>query len=454
MTIQTVILAAGQGKRMHSDVPKVLHLLAGKAVLEHVIDTALVLAPDSKPVVVYGHQGNALKSYLADRPVIWAHQTEQLGTGHALQQAMSHIKGNQQVLVLYGDVPLISVQTLKRLIDNTPADAAGILTAILDNPAGYGRIKRNKQQQLTGIVEEKDATADERCLTEVNSGIYLLPSERLKKWLSQLQNKNSQNEYYLTDVIAMAVNESMPVVTVHPDKAEEISGINDRVQLAQAERLYQLAQAEKLMRQGVSIADPARFDVRGDVTVGRDVYIDVNVILEGHVVIGDGCRIGPNTMIRDSQIGSRVDIRANSVIEETSIAADCVIGPFARLRPGTVLASNVHIGNFVEVKKSQIADGSKINHLSYIGDSDVGKKVNIGAGTITCNYDGVNKHKTVIGDGAFIGSGTELVAPVTVGEQATIGAGSTITQDAPAKQLTLARSHQQTIKDWQRPEKE
>lgn len=454
MTIQTVILAAGQGKRMYSDLPKVLHLLAGKAMLQHVIETATTLLPTVKPIVIYGHQGEILKLQLAHSPVTWVHQAEQLGTGHALQQALPHLSDNHQVLVLYGDVPLISIQTLKRLIENTPVDAVGMLTVMMDDPSGYGRIKRDNKQYIVGVIEEKDATIEERDITEVNSGIYLFPTKQLKKWLSQLQNTNAQREYYLTDVIALAVKETIPVHTVHPEKREEINGINDRAQLAQAERFYQRTQADLLMRQGVSLADPSRFDVRGDVIIGRDVCIDVNVILEGRVVIGDGCKIGPNTLIRDSQIGNKVSILANSVIEETEMAAGCVIGPFARLRPGTVLDANVHVGNFVEVKKSHLGAGSKANHLSYIGDSDIGKKVNIGAGTITCNYDGVNKHKTIIGDHAFIGSGTQLVAPVTIGEQATIGAGSTITQNAPAKQLTLARAHQQTIRHWQRPEKE
>jgi bifunctional UDP-N-acetylglucosamine pyrophosphorylase/glucosamine-1-phosphate N-acetyltransferase len=453
MTIQTVILAAGQGKRMHSDLPKVLHCLAGKPMLEHVIETARKIMPDVKPVVVYGHQGDVLKTRLAHSPVNWVHQAEQLGTGHALQQALGHISDEALVLVLYGDVPLISVETLKRLIEKTPIDSIGMLTAMLDNPTGYGRIKRDKQQHIVGIVEEKDATADERHIHEVNSGIYLLPARRLKKWLPQLQNKNAQGEYYLTDVVAMAVKEAINVHAVHPENQTEICGINDRIQLAQAERFYQRKQADMLMRQGVTLIDPARVDIRGDVTIGRDVIIDVNVILEGRVVISDGCTIGANTIIRDSELGQRVEVRVNSVIEGASIGEHCVIGPFARLRPDSVLASHAHIGNFVEIKKSEIGEGSKINHLSYIGDSEVGSKVNIGAGTITCNYDGVNKHKTIIGDKAFIGSGTELVAPVTIGAGATIGAGSTITEDAPAEQLTVARAKQHTVQHWRRPEK-
>lgn len=454
MTIQTVILAAGQGKRMHSDLPKVLHCLAGKPMLEHVIETAVKIMPAVKPVVVYGHQGDVLKDRLSQAPVHWVHQAEQLGTGHALQQALGHVSDEALVLVLYGDAPLISVATLKRLIEAASADAISILTAVLDKPTGYGRIKRNAQQQIVGIVEEKDATAAEREIHEVNSGIYVLPAKQLKKWLPQLKNKNAQGEYYLTDVIAMAVSESMQVHAVHPDKQQEICGINDRIQLAQAERFYQQRQADVLMRQGVTLMDPARVDVRGEVTIGRDVILDVNVILEGRVVISDGCVIGANTIIRNSELGQQVEVRANSIIEGASIGDHCVIGPFARLRPDAVLAPHAHIGNFVEIKKSQVGEGSKINHLSYIGDSEVGSKVNIGAGTITCNYDGVNKHKTIIGDGAFIGSGAELVAPVTIGAGATIGAGSTITENAPAKQLTLARARQHTVEHWRRPEKE
>lgn len=453
MTIQTVILAAGQGKRMHSDLPKVLHCLAGKPILEHVIETAIKIMPEVKPVVVYGHQGEVLKAQLAHSPVHWAHQAEQLGTGHALQQALGHVSDEALVLVLYGDAPLISVATLKRLIEATSADSIGMLTAVLDNPTGYGRIKRDAQQRIVGIVEEKDATPAEREIREVNSGIYVLPARHLKKWLPQLKNKNAQGEYYLTDVIAMAVSEAMQVRAVQPENQQEICGINDRIQLAQAERFYQYRQAEILMRQGVTLLDPARLDVRGEVTIGRDVTIDVNVILEGRVVISDGCMIGANTIIRDSELGLQVEVRANSVIEGASVGDHCVIGPFARLRPDAVLASHAHIGNFVEIKKSQIGEGTKINHLSYIGDSEIGSKVNIGAGTITCNYDGVNKHKTIIGDKAFVGSGTELVAPVMIGAGATIGAGSTITEDAPAEQLTVARARQHTIQHWRRPEK-
>ena len=383
----------------------------------------------------------------------WIEQKEQLGTGHALLQALPAINADDRVLVLYGDVPLISEEILKTLISTTPTNAIGMLTAQLANPTGYGRIKRDKQHNIVGIVEEKDATEKEKAITEINSGIYFVPANYLKKWLPELNNQNAQKEYYLTDIIACADKENIKVHAVSPRYTEEILGVNDRIQLAQLERFYQWQQAEKLMRQGVTLYDPMRLDVRGEVQVGRDVTIDVNVILEGRVVIGDECIIGPNVMLCNTELGARVEVRANSVIDGAEIATGCIIGPFARIRPGTVLATNTHVGNFVEIKNSIVGESSKINHLSYVGDSEVGKRVNIGAGTITCNYDGVNKHKTIIGDEAFIGSNTQLVAPVRIGEGATIGAGSTITEDAPAKQLTVARTRQQTIKDWQRPVK-
>jgi bifunctional UDP-N-acetylglucosamine pyrophosphorylase/glucosamine-1-phosphate N-acetyltransferase len=453
MTIQIVILAAGQGKRMHSIVPKVLHELAGKSLLEHVIDTALRVADETSPIIINGHQGNKVASELAHYKVRWIEQKEQLGTGHAVLQALPAINEDDRVLVLYGDVPLISEDILKTLIASTPKSAIGMLTATLANPTGYGRIKRNKQQNIIGIIEEKDASEKEKAITEINSGIYFVPATYLKKWLPALENQNAQKEYYLTDIIACADKEKIQVHAVSPRHIEEILGVNDRVQLSQLERFYQLQQAEKLMRQGVTIYDPARLDVRGEVKVGRDVTIDVNVILEGHVVIGDECIIGPNVVLCNTELGARVEVKANSVIDSAEIATGCIVGPFARIRPGTVLASNAHIGNFVEIKNSIVGENSKINHLSYVGDSEVGKRVNIGAGTITCNYDGVNKHKTIIGDEAFIGSNSQLVAPIRIGEGATIGAGSTITEDAPAKQLTISRSRQQTIKDWQRPVK-
>jgi len=453
MTIQVVILAAGLGKRMHSHLPKVLHCLSGKSLLLHVVETAFVISPATQPVVVYGHQGKMLRDALAHYSIRWVEQREQLGTGHALLQALPIIPDDTRVLILCGDVPLITEQTLNKLIHATPSHALGMLTAHLSNPAGYGRIKRDKHHHIIDIIEEKDATEDERNIMEINPGIYFVPAHFLKKWLPLLNNKNVQSEYYLTGIIASAVQEHIPIHAVQPRRNEEIVGVNDRVQLAHLERFYQHEQAEKLMHQGVTLRDPARIDIRGEVRIGRDVVIDVNVIFEGRVVIGDECVIGANSILRDTELGKRVEVKAHSIIEGAKITDDCIIGPFARIRPDTVLAEQVHIGNFVEIKKSHIAKGSKVNHLSYIGDSDIGKHVNIGAGTITCNYDGINKHKTIIEDNAFIGSCTQFVAPVTIGEGATIGAGSTITRDAPPHTLTLSRAPQQTIEGWQRPKK-
>lgn len=452
MAIQIVILAAGQGKRMHSTQPKVLHTVAGKPLLEHVIGTAQHISPDLSPIVVYGHQGDRLREAMSHHTVQWVEQKQQLGTGHALMLALSAIQDNHQVLVLYGDVPLISEQTLKNLIAETPRDAIGMLTAHVMDPRGYGRIKRDAHGHIVGIVEEKDATVAEKAITEINPGIYLVPAHYLKKWLPTLNNQNAQGEYYLTDIIALAVQEHIPVYTAQPQRMEEILGVNDRMQLAYLERFYQLQLAEKLMRQGVTLYDPARLDVRGEVHIGRNVVIDVNVILEGRVTIGDDCVIGPNTLLRNTQLGRGVEVKANSVLDGAEVGEGCVIGPFARLRPGTVLKEQVHVGNFVEIKNSQVDGRSKINHLSYVGDSEIGKSVNVGAGTITCNYDGVNKHKTVIEDNAFIGSNTALVAPVSIGAGATIGAGSTISKDAPAHQLTLSRAPQVTVEGWQRPQ--
>jgi bifunctional UDP-N-acetylglucosamine pyrophosphorylase/glucosamine-1-phosphate N-acetyltransferase len=453
MAIQVVVLAAGQGKRMHSRLAKVLHELAGKPLLEHVIETALQIADETSPIIINGHQGKEVNGALSHHIVRWVEQKEQLGTGHALLQALPVISADDRVLVLYGDVPLISESILKTLINTTPLQAIGMITANLPNPTGYGRILRDTQHQVVGIVEEKDATEKERAITEVNSGIYLIPANYLSEWLPALKNQNAQKEYYLTDVITQAVKQHISIHAISPRFVEEIFGVNDRLQLAQLERFYQRQQAEKLMQQGVSIYDPARFDVRGTVQVGRDVVIDVNVILEGHVVIGDECVIGPNVILSNTELGARVEVRANSIIDSAEIASDCIVGPFARIRPGTVLASSVHVGNFVEIKNSVVGEKSKINHLSYVGDSEIGQRVNIGAGTITCNYDGVNKHKTIIGDEVFIGSNSQLVAPIRIGKGATIGAGSTITEDAPEDKLTLARARQQTIKDWQRPGK-
>jgi bifunctional UDP-N-acetylglucosamine pyrophosphorylase/glucosamine-1-phosphate N-acetyltransferase len=453
MALSIVILAAGQGKRMNSNLPKVLHPLAGKPLLEHVVTTVTQLKPVQKPLIIYGHQGDILKQQLASLDVNWIEQKQQLGTGHALQQALPSITADNRVLVLYGDVPLITVETLQHFIASTPADAVGIMTALLSNPSGYGRIIRNGKNKIINIIEDKDTTPTEKEIKEINSGIYLIPVKYLQKWLPQLQNKNSQQEYYLTDIIHLALKDKIEICAIHPKEAEEVLGINDRIQLAQLERLYQQREAKRLMLQGVTIYDPQRIDIRGKIVIGKDVVIDVNVIFEGKVVIGNQCRIGPNTFLRNVNIGDNVEILANSVIDGAEIANNCIIGPFARLRPGTQLNSAIHIGNFVEIKNSIIGENTKINHLSYIGDSELGKKVNIGAGTITCNYDGANKHRTLIGDEVFIGSNSQLVAPVSIGTGATIGAGSTITRDAPANQLTLTRAEQRSIANWQRPKK-
>jgi len=452
--IQPLILAAGQGTRMRSHLPKVLHLLAGKPLLEHVISAALSISPDAAPVIICGHQSDLLRQIFSQHNVRWVEQQEQLGTGHAVMQALPELDSDARVLVLYGDVPLISPQTLKRLIEVTPKEAIGMLTAVLPHPKGYGRIKRDKAGRVVGIVEEKDTSIEEKAINEINPGIYLLPVSYLQAWLPELSNKNAQGEYYLTDIIARAVKEKIQIHDVQPERHEEIEGINNRIQLAHLERFYQREYAEKLMEEGVTIYDPARLDIRGELIAGKDVILDVNVIIEGRVVIGSGCKIGPNVVLRNVHLGEQVEVRANSVIEDARIASHCIIGPFARIRPGTELAEHVHVGNFVEVKNSRIADNSKVNHLSYIGDAEVGKHVNVGAGTITCNYDGANKHKTTIGDNVHIGSDTQLVAPVTIGAGATIAAGSTIVRDVEPAGLTLShRIDQRSLKAWKRPEK-
>ncbi len=453
MSLSTVILAAGQGTRMRSTLPKVLHSLGGKPLLAHVIEAAQQLSA-SDIHVIYGHGGSQVPEALNHLQVDWVEQAEQLGTGHAVAQALPHVPDKAMVLVLYGDVPLISPTTLRRLLAEAGADRLALLTLFLDDPKGYGRIVRDAQGSVLRIVEEKDASEKERAIQEVNTGILAVAAQRLRHWLDRLDNNNIQGEYYLTDIIAMAVADGVAVRACHPDRPEEVMGINDRAQLAQLERVYQTSKAQALMLQGVTLLDPNRFDLRGEVTVGRDVVIDVNVILAGEVTLGDRVRIGPNTLIRNAQIGDGVAVLANCVIEDAIIGTDSRIGPFARIRPETELADHVHIGNFVEIKKSQVAEGSKINHLSYVGDTTVGRDVNMGAGTITCNYDGAYKHRTLIGDRAFIGSDTQLVAPVRIGDGATIGAGSTITHDAPSEKLTLCRSTQQvTIDTWKRPVK-
>lgn len=452
MSLSVIILAAGQGKRMHSALPKVLHPLAGKALLEHVIDTSQQLNP-ARTLVVYGHGGNAVPAHIGHLAVQCVEQTEQLGTGHAVMQAMPWVPGAEIALVLYGDVPLIKAATLQRLLEAAGVNHLAVLTVTMQDPSGYGRIVRDRHNKVLRIVEDKDATLDERAITEINTGILAVNADRLRTWLGLLKNENTQGEYYLTDIIAHAVHDGVEVNTVSAATVTEVMGVNNKLQLAELERYYQRAQAEHFMQQGVTLSDPSRFDVRGELSCGSDVLIDINVILEGKVTLGSRVRIGPNCCLRNARIGDDVEILANCVVEDADIAAGCRIGPFARIRPQTTLAEQVHVGNFVEVKKSHVGPGSKINHLTYIGDSRIGQHVNVGAGTITCNYDGVNKHQTVIGDGAFIGSGTELVAPVEIGAGATIGAGSTITRNAPADKLTLTRIKQQTIDEWQRPGK-
>ncbi len=454
MKITTVILAAGKGTRMRSELPKVLHNIAKKPLLKHVYDMSSQLDNNTIKIVI-GHGAELVKTTLKDIATDWVEQRQQLGTGHAVQQVANQISDSDTVLILYGDVPLLKLATVKQLIANVNEKSLALLTVKLENPTGYGRIVRDATGQVIKIVEEKDASATEKLINEGNTGIMAVRGDKLKKWLSQLSNKNAQGEYYLTDVIEMAVADQMVVVTSQPETVDEVLGVNNRLQLSHLERVYQLEQANILMEQGVTLIDPSRFDLRGSInSVGQDVEIDINVIFEGQNCIGNNVKIGPQCQIKDAVIGDNVEILANSVIDRAIIGAGSKIGPFARLRPESVLAQDVHIGNFVEIKKSSVAQGSKINHLSYIGDSTVGSQVNIGAGTITCNYDGVNKFRTIIEDGAFIGSDTQLVAPVTIGKNATIGAGSTITRDSPENQLTISRIKQISIPGWQRPVKQ
>jgi bifunctional UDP-N-acetylglucosamine pyrophosphorylase/glucosamine-1-phosphate N-acetyltransferase len=453
MKIKTLILAAGQGTRMRSKLPKVLHKIADRALLHHVYDTSAQLE-NNDIFVIYGHGGELVKNQLAQLNVIWIEQAQQLGTGHAVQQAESHINDDDMVLILYGDVPLLKKDTIATLLANVSKQSLALLTVTLANPTGYGRIVRDQQQRIIKIVEQKDANEAEQKITEVNTGILATQGGNLKNWLARLGNNNAQKEYYLTDIIEMAVNDGLTVISNQPHNEDEVLGVNNRQQLAHLERVFQLEQALKLMEVGVTLRDPARLDVRGKFSqLGQDIEIDVNVIFEGNNQIADNVKIGSGCVIKNSVIGENVVILPNSIIEDGIVGANCRIGPFARLRPEAKLANDVHIGNFVEIKKSTVGVGSKINHLSYIGDSLVGSGVNIGAGTITCNYDGVNKFQTVIEDGAFIGSDTQLVAPVTVGKNATIGAGSTITKDTPAEQLTLSRAKQISLPAWQRPVK-
>jgi bifunctional UDP-N-acetylglucosamine pyrophosphorylase/glucosamine-1-phosphate N-acetyltransferase len=452
MKLAVVILAAGQGKRMKSDLPKVLQPLAGRPLLGHVVSRARQLDPASIHVV-YGHGGEQVRAAFDGQSLEWVLQAEQLGTGHALMQAMPKIGDDELVLVLYGDVPLIDPQTLKQLIAATGPKAMSLLTVMLADPQGYGRIVRNARGAIQKIVEQKDASRAQLKIREGNSGILAAPARLLRRWLGKLKNANAQGEYYLTDVIAMAVKDKIKVAPLVAARVAEVLGVNDKLQLAGLEALYRAERARELMLAGATLADPARVDVRGTVSVGRDVFIDANVLFEGDVTLGDRVRVGPNVVLRNVSVGADSVVHPNSILEQSEVGPGCIIGPYARLRPGSKLGREVHIGNFVELKKTVVEDGSKANHLTYLGDATVGKGVNIGAGTITCNYDGVNKSQTIIGDGAFIGSGNMLVAPIRIGKDASTGAGSTLTRDAPDGQLTLSRSKQTSIEGWKRPQK-
>ena len=451
--LNIIILAAGLGKRMNSSLPKVLHSLAGKSLLSHVLDMANALLPH-RICVVYGHGNDAVRDAIDNNELIWVKQEPQLGTGHALMQALPHLDKKGLTLVLYGDVPLISFETLQKLISASLKENLALLTMRLDEPAGYGRIVRDAESNnIVAIVEDKDTNKDQKKIKEINTGIMLIPNANLHEWLPKLQNKNSQKEYYLTDIVAIAAKAGEKIEAAHPSNNWEVLGVNSKVQLAAIERTYQRNYAEKLLEQGVTLADPSRIDIRGELNCGKDVEVDINCIFEGQVMLGDGVKIGAHCILKNVKIGAGTTILPFSLIEDADIGKNCRVGPFSRIRPGTNLADEIHIGNFVEIKNSSIDSGSKINHLSYIGDAMVGKKVNVGAGTITCNYDGINKFQTVIEDDVFIGSDTQLIAPVKITSGSTIGAGSTITMDTLPEKLTLSRSKQRSITGWKRPTK-
>jgi bifunctional UDP-N-acetylglucosamine pyrophosphorylase / glucosamine-1-phosphate N-acetyltransferase len=452
MAMNVVILAAGQGKRMRSNLPKVLHPIAGRPMLAHVLETARRLGAQ-RLCVVYGHGGERVREALPADDVTWVRQEPQLGTGHAVLQALPHLDPALPTLVLYGDVPLIRAETLARLVDLAANDTLALLTVCLDNPHGYGRIVR-VDDRIVRIVEEKDADDAERAIDEINTGILVAPTTALARWLPGLGKANAQGEYYLTDIVALAVAEDLPVDACQPDHAWEVEGINSKTQLAALERIHQRNIAGVLLEQGVGLADPGRLDVRGQLVCGHDVSIDVNCVFEGRVVLEDGVAIGPNCVLKDATVKVGARLHAFCHVDGAEVGPQSIVGPYARLRPGARLGADVHVGNFVEVKNSSIADHSKANHLAYIGDATVGSRVNIGAGTITCNYDGANKFRTVIEDDVFIGSDTQLVAPVTVGRGATLGAGTTLTKDAPPEQLTLSRARQMTLPGWKRPVKQ
>jgi bifunctional UDP-N-acetylglucosamine pyrophosphorylase / glucosamine-1-phosphate N-acetyltransferase len=452
MNLTLCILAAGKGKRMYSDLPKVLHRIAGKPLVGHVLDTGTALTSRA-PIVIYGHGGELLRKAYHQRDIVWVEQREQLGTGHAVAQALPAIEPQALVLILYGDVPLLTQTTLERLLAAAAPSGFSLLTAALPDPTGYGRIVRHTDGSIARIVEHKDATAEELALNEINTGIMAIRGEYLHRWLPGLGNQNAQGEYYLTDCVSLAATEKIQVVGVETTDPIEVTGVNNRLQLAELERAFQGRWARHLMERGTTLMDPARLDVRGELSCGQDVTIDVNVVFEGCVKLGNRVVIGPNCVIRDAELGDDVVVLANSVIEEARIGAAARIGPFSRIRPETELGDDVHIGNFVEIKKSRIAAGSKVNHLAYVGDTDIGRRVNVGAGTITCNYDGAHKHKTIIEDDVFIGSDTQLVAPVTIGRGATIGAGTTVTENVEAERLVISRVRQKSIAGWQRPRK-
>lgn len=451
MALNVVILAAGKGTRMRSSLPKVLHPIAHKPMVSHVIDAAKALGAQTINVV-YGFGGDQLRQTVTDPQIQWVLQDEQLGTGHAVAQAVPHIQDDDQVLILYADVPLISLDTLKQLVKIKPQNGIGLLTVNLQDPTGYGRIVRNNGE-INGIVEHKDASDEQRKIDEVNTGILIADGEQLKNWLSNLSNDNAQGEYYLTDIIAMCHGEGNTIKNSQPTNALEVEGANNRVQLATLEREYQRLQAEQLMLSGATLRDPARIDVRGEVSVGQDVEIDVNVVLQGNVSLGNNVKVGANCVITDSIIADGAVIKPNSVLESANVGINCAVGPFARLRPGAELKEGAAVGNFVEMKKSVLGEGAKAGHLTYLGDAEIGAGANIGAGTITCNYDGVNKSKTIIGEGAFIGSNSSLVAPVQIGNEATVGAGSTITKTVDDNVLAIGRGKQTNISGWKKPVK-
>ena len=452
MSVSIVILAAGQGTRMYSDKPKVLHELAGKTLLEHVYQTAIAIEHTAIHIV-YGHGGEQVPEQMQHLEANWVEQEEQLGTAHAVEQALPTIPDDDQVLILYGDVPLITDSSLQALIAAAKDSGFALMTAYLEDPRGYGRIIRDELDNMLAIVEDKDANDEQRRICEINTGLMVVNAGLLKRWISVIENNNKQKEYYLTDIVALAIEDDVPVHSILAEASIEIQGINNRVQLAEAERYYQLLQAHHLMRHGVGLMDPARFDLRGELETGRDVLFDINVVLEGRVIIGNNVRLGANCFLRNCIIGDDTEILPNTIIEKAVLGKGCRVGPFARIRPDTSLSDDVHIGNFVEVKKSEIGNGSKINHLSYVGDSNVGQQTNIGAGVITCNYDGANKYQTIIGDNVFVGSDAQLIAPVTIHSGATIAAGTTVSKNVTAEALAITRPAQREIKNWKRPKK-